>query len=173
VRRLWRRLKDIFVHRILGVDDTPHRIAWGVLLGSIVAWTPTIGLQIVIYVAAASVVRANKVSGIPILFISNPFTAVPLYYFAWKVGAFVLRGGNVDSVDGEALVRERLETNVSGQSWMEDIFTAEFWSDLGATLVQMGGELWLGSLVMGVLMGIPCYFLTLWAVRSYRRAKGR
>ena len=62
---------------LLRVRDTPRRIAWGVFLGSVVAMTPTLGFQIVLYVAIATVLRANKLSGIPILFISNPITAVP------------------------------------------------------------------------------------------------
>jgi uncharacterized protein (DUF2062 family) len=171
--RLWRRLVDVVVHRILGVDDTPHRIAWGVLLGFVVAWTPTLGFQIMIYVAIASLLRANKISGIPILFISNPFTAVPLYWFCWWVGAFILRGGNVDSDEGHQVVQERLAHASGEQSWLTDIFTAHFWMDLGQTLLAMGGELWLGSFVLGFATGVPSYFVTRWAVRAYRAARGR
>jgi len=40
-------------------------------------------------------------------------------------------------------------------------------------LLAMGAELWVGSLVIGVAMGIPGYFITYWAVRAYRRARGR
>lgn len=164
------RFKDVVVHRILGVDDTPHRIAWGVLLGFVIGWTPTLGFQIVLYVALATVVRANKVSGIPILFISNPFTAVPLYYFCWKVGSFLLHGGVPTGEQSE--VRERLSDAAVDDFWGH-VFDGAFWSDLGQTLLDMGAEMWLGSLVMGVLTGVPCYFLTLWGVRMYRRRMGR
>lgn len=90
LRDLWRRLQQIVFHNILHLDDTPHRIAWGVFLGTMIAFTPTLGLQIVLYIPIAALLRANKISGIPILFISNPFTAVPLYYTTWSVGAAVL-----------------------------------------------------------------------------------
>jgi hypothetical protein len=89
-RELWRRLQQIVFHNILHLDDTPHRIAWGVFIGAMIAFTPTLGLQILLYLPIAALLRANKVSGIPILFISNPFTAVPLYYTTWSVGAAVL-----------------------------------------------------------------------------------
>src|SRR5690606_17221590 len=79
------KFRQVLVHNILGLDDTPHRIGLGVLLGFLVAFTPTLGFQIIMYVALAALIRANKLSGIPILFISNPFTAVPLYWFVWKV----------------------------------------------------------------------------------------
>ena len=29
-RFVWKRLKNFFIHRVLHVDDTPHRIALGV-----------------------------------------------------------------------------------------------------------------------------------------------
>jgi len=170
----WQRLKKLVVHQILGVADTPHRIAWGVFLGGLIAWTPTLGLQIVLYLAAATLLRANKVSGIPILFISNPFTAVPLYWFAWKVGDTVLNEDEGGS--GAAEVAERMhaaEANAEETSLLTDLWTKEFWQEAGETLLSMGAELWLGGLIMGLITAIPCYLLTLWGIRVFRRARGR
>ena len=96
MKKWWEKLKDVVVHKILGLDDAPSRIAWGVFLGCVVAMTPTLGLQILLYVSLATLLRVNKLSGIPILFISNPFTAVPLYGFCWWVGNLLLHG--VDQV---------------------------------------------------------------------------
>lgn len=172
---LWQRLKNLVVHQILGVADTPHRIAWGVFIGGMIAWTPTLGLQIVLYLAFATLLRANKVSGIPILFISNPFTAVPLYWFAWKVGDTVLNDDEAAAA-GAAEVAERMqaaEANAEETDLLTDIWTQEFWQDVGETLLSMGAELWLGGFIMGLVTAIPCYFLTLWGVRVFRRAKGR
>ena len=172
----FQRLKNLIVHQILGVADTPHRIAWGVFVGGIIAWTPTLGFQIMLYLAAATLLRANKVSGIPILFISNPFTAVPLYWFAWKVGDSVLNGGEAAADTADATtVAERMqeaETSAEETNLFRDIWTAEFWEELGETLLSMGAELWVGGLVMGLLTAVPCYFLTLWGIRVYRRARG-
>ncbi len=173
---MWRRFKDLVVRRILGVGDTPKRVAFGVFLGTIVAWTPTIGFQIVLYVAIAALLRANKVAGIPILFISNPLTAVPLYWTCWKVGDWVLNGGG-----GEAdAAHNALMSNVddANQAAAEthlwhDIWTSEFWERLGETIIDMGVEIWTGSLIIGVSMAIPLYFITLMAVRAYRRARGQ
>ena len=167
---LWQRLKHVIVHRILGVADTPHRIAWGVLLGFVIGWTPTIGLQIVLYVATATLLRANKISGVPVLFISNPFTAVPLYWFAWKVGRFVLHGGGTGESATFAAVRAVLET--PELSFWEGVLSAEFWSAITDMLIAMGLDLWVGCLLMGFATGIPGYFLTRWGVQAYRRARG-
>lgn len=167
--RLWRRLRDLVVHRILGVDDTPQRIAFGVFLGFLVAWTPTLGLQIVLYVTIASALRANKVVGIPILFISNPFTAVPLYWFAWWIGSIITHGGMPAGEPDEQVLRDRLAAD--GDWWIA-IFTSDFWSNLGEQLWRLGAELWIGCLALGLATGIPAYFLTLWAVRAFRRRRG-
>ena len=167
------RLKDLLIRRILHLDDTPNRIAWGVFLGFLVAFTPTLGLQIVIYVAVATLLRANKVSGVPFLFITNPFTAVPLYYFVWKVGAFVLRfGNNGDSVTEEKIAAWLGETGrvVRNTDW-ERLVEWEYWADTGRVLVSTGAELWVGALVCGLVTGVPAYFVTRWAVGTFRHLR--
>lgn len=170
VRALWRRLRQIVVHNILHLDDTPHRIAWGVFIGSIIAFTPTLGLQILIYIPIAAMLGANKVSGIPILFISNPFTAVPLYYTTWKVGALVLQP-------------ESEVTRGTIQRWLGDtgralkndglgrLLEADFWNDAGRLLASTGVELWVGGLLCGIVFALPTYFLTRWGINAVRHLR--
>jgi uncharacterized protein (DUF2062 family) len=167
---LWRRLRQIVYHNILHLDDTPHRIAWGVFLGALIAFTPTLGFQIVIYLPLAALLRANKISGIPILFISNPFTAVPLYYTTWSVGAAVLHP-------------EKEVTRATIKTWLgntgralkdgsvERLLEAEFWGDAGRLLLSTGGELWMGALVCGLVVGLPLYFLTRWSLNAVRHLR--
>lgn len=170
---LWRRLRQIIVHNVLHLDDTPHRIAWGVFIGAIIAFTPTLGLQIVIYIPVAALFRANKVSGIPILFISNPFTAVPLYYTTWWVGAAVMHP-------------EKEVTQATIKGWLGDtgralkndgigrLLEAEFWTEAGRLLANTGAELWVGGLLCGIVVALPTYFLTrrgINAVRHLREAR--
>jgi uncharacterized protein len=159
------RLKRLLVHRILGLDDTPHRIAWGVLLGAIVTFTPTMGFQIAIYVALAAIVRANKISGIPILFLSNPFTAVPMYYFTWRVGALLTPGERISN-DKVRLKLKRLTDEDAG---LGELIEPEFWTDLGRAMVDMGLELWVGGVLFGAVVGVPLYFVSYRSVMEYRR----
>lgn len=165
MNKLWEQLKDVVIHRILGLDDTPHRIAWGVLIGTVVAFTPTIGFQIAIYVTLSTFLRANKISGIPILFVSNPFTAIPLYYFIWRVGALFVPG----SSGSAAQIREQLHHMAASDLTWSNAFTWSFWREIGHTVVAMGIELWLGSLIIGLLVGIPLFFVSYWGVMEYRR----
>ncbi len=170
LRDLWRRVQQIVFHNILHLDDTPHRIAWGVFIGTMIAFTPTLGLQIVLYLPIAALLGANKISGIPILFISNPFTAVPLYYTTWSVGAAVLHP-------------EREVTRATIKTWLgntgralkdggaERLLQSEFWADAGRLLAGTGGELWMGALVCGLIVGAPLYFLTRWGINAFRHLR--
>jgi len=167
---LWRRLQQIVFHNILHLDDTPHRIAWGVFIGTMVAFTPTLGLQILLYLLLAALLGANKVSGIPILFISNPFTAVPLYYTTWSIGAAVLHP-------------EKEVTQATIKTWLgntgralkdggiERLLEAEFWADTGRLLANTGGELWMGALACGLVTAPPAYFVTRWAINAFRHLR--
>ena len=167
--RWWRRLRGVVVNRILGLNDTPHRIAWGVFLGFVVAFSPTVGLQMILFVAVATLLRANKVSGLPIVWITNPVTVVPVYYACWRIGALLL-GTDADPERGRRIIRE-LAGAESGFAW-DRLVEWAFWGQLATTLWELGAELWLGGFVVGVLLGGAAYPLTLWGVRAYRRARG-
>jgi uncharacterized protein (DUF2062 family) len=167
---LWRRLHQIVIHNILHLDDTPHRIAWGVFIGAVIAFTPTLGLQILMYIPIAALLGANKVSGIPILFISNPFTAVPLYYMTWWVGAAVMQP-------------EKEVTRATITQWLGDtgralknegmgrLLEPEFWADAGRLLASTGIELWVGGLLCGIVVALPTYFLTRWGINAVRHLR--
>lgn len=163
------RLRRLIVDRILGLHDTPHRIAWGVFLGFLVAFTPTVGLQMIIYVFVATLLRANKVSGIPPIWLTNPITVVPVYYACWRVGAFLL-GSDADPDRGRRIIA-RLAGDGVAWSWGR-LIEGAFWSEVGSTLWSLGAELWLGGFVVGTLLGGAAYPITLSSVRAYRRARG-
>lgn len=165
------RFKDVVVHRILGVADTPHRIAWGVALGNVIAWTPTIGIQIVLYLIFATLLRANKVSGIPMTFISNPVSAVPVYWFTWRVGNLAIGG---DSGESQHALQARLsaaEGEMGDKDLWSEIWTAGFWSDVGDLLLSMGLELWVGGFIVGLITAPLFYVITRIGVGAYRRAR--
>jgi uncharacterized protein (DUF2062 family) len=170
LRDLGRRLQQIVFHNILHLDDTPHRIAWGVFIGTMIAFTPTLGLQIILYLPIAALLGANKISGIPILFISNPFTAVPLYYTTWSVGAAVLH-------PEKAVTRATIKTWLGNtgralkDGGVDRLLEREFWEDAGRLLVSTGGELWMGALVCGLVVAPPLYFLTRWGINAFRHLR--
>ena len=82
MHRFWRGLRGIIV-----IQDTPHRIAWGVAIGTFVAYLPIVGIQMLIGAFVCWLFRANVIASLPMAWITNPVTIVPIYY-----GLFVLGG---------------------------------------------------------------------------------
>ena len=168
----WEKAKHLVIHNILHLDDTPHRIAFGVFLGFLVGATPTIGIQMILYVAIAAVLRANKVSGILPVWLSNPLTAVPLYYSNWRIGRFVLSGDASDAANGRANIEALIDLPGKDLPLWDRLVSPDFWSAAMEAFVAMGAELWLGSVLVGLALGIPAYWLTYRGVIAYRRRQG-
>lgn len=166
---LWSRIKTVVVNRILGLNDTPHRIAWGVFLGFVVAFTPTVGIQMMFFLAVATVFRSNKVSGLPVVWITNPFTVVPIYYACWRIGAWVL-GTDGDPARGQRII-DRL-AGAEERLTMDRILEGEFWVEAFRTMWELGAELWLGGILLGIALGAIFYPVTVWSVKVYRRTRG-
>ena len=78
------------VRSILHSRGTPRAVALGAAIGIFVACTPTIGFQMIIAAALATLCGANRLPAIVMVYISNPLTAVPLYGFCYKVGSVLL-----------------------------------------------------------------------------------
>jgi len=157
----WQRLRGLVVHRILHVDDTPHAIALGVALAMFVAIVPVIGLQTVVAVALAALFRANKAVCIPIVWVSNPVTALPISYACLWIGRLL-----IPDAHGESIMRaiHRLSGIDGGLS----LFSLAFWKERVVVLAGLGAELWVGSILVGAVLGAICYPLTRWAVTTYR-----
>jgi hypothetical protein len=154
-RFVWKRLKRLLVHHVLHVDDTPHRIALAVAIGLFVAWTPTIGFQMGLTVVLAWLLGANKVVGVPLVWISNPLTLAPIYLPNYYLGRWIL-GGEVRPPDFSRVV------NATG-GWLETVST--WWSVTWHVLLP----LWVGSLLVGLALAVPAYLATYHGVVIYRR----
>ncbi|MFO7955526.1 MAG: DUF2062 domain-containing protein [Candidatus Brocadiia bacterium] len=97
-RQVARALKDTFVHRVLGEHIFgarlwgPHRraVANGLALGLFIAFTPTIPFQMLLAVAGAVVLKVNLPAAVVGVWVTNPFTAVPIYLTANRLGKHIL-----------------------------------------------------------------------------------
>ena len=167
---LWEKFKRLIVSYVLQLDGSPHSIALGVFIGFVIGMTPTIGIQMVSYFAIAALTGANRVSGLLPVWLSNPVTAVPLYYFNWRVGVFVMTGQLGGSGASQDELAELLK-NAPGQDlplW-ERLMSADFWQMLVDLFVALGVELWVGCIVVGLVCGVFGYWATLEGVKAYRR----
>ena len=78
-----RFFENKYVQRILHINDTPEAIALGAAVGMFIGMTPTVGIQMVLMVIVGTVIRANRLAGVAMVYVSNPFTVLPIYWLAW------------------------------------------------------------------------------------------
>ncbi|MCK4661172.1 MAG: DUF2062 domain-containing protein [Phycisphaerae bacterium] len=160
----------ILYKRILHADDSPHRIALGAGLATLVAFTPTIGFQTVIALALAALMRANKAICIPIVWISNPLTALPIYGACWKLGQALTSAPPPVSNTNMAVTLGKLAEHTDEGIWFR-LFEPEFWMSLLSMMFEFGLVLWVGCLLVGMVAGILTYFATRWGVTEYRQRR--
>ena len=160
-RRLYRRISFFVVHRILRTDDSPSRIARGVAIGVFIAWLPLIGLHMLLVLALSFILRANKVIGLLLVWISNIFTFVPIYYPSYLLGSAVLKSQPVGIRDFEHCLREVFASSLPWTGRIKEFADLLFRDIFYPTLI--------GSLITGSILALAFYFLTIWAVRRHRQ----
>lgn len=158
VEQLYSRVKSFIVRRILGLADTPHSIALGAAIGVFVAWTPTIPFQMITTLVVCIILRANKLVGQPIVWITNPVTAVPIYWFNFIVGDWILPGDYSGS-QFAILFNKALHAEVG--LWEH----AQLYWDV---IYSFFYPLWIGSIIVGIILAVPTYLLFHRAVVLYR-----
>lgn len=118
-------------------EGTPGQRARGVSAGVFCGCFPFFGLQIILSVGMASLLRGNHLLAAAATLISNPFTYVPLYWFNYQVGVALLGNGQ-----GPAL------TNISRNSLWEQGWGFSSRMLLGSAVV---------ATVLGAVLGVVAY----------------
>jgi len=81
---------------ILKQDDCPRAVALGVSVGIFIGMTPTVGGQMAIVLLFAWMTRRlfrfNRPAALMAVYVSNPFTILPLYYAQYRTGAAIVGG---------------------------------------------------------------------------------
>lgn len=145
-RRLARYLYDRFIR----LHGSPEEIAWGAALGFFVAMSPTMGFQTCLAVPIAAFFKINKVAAAATVWFTNPVTAPLIYGFNYMVGAKLL-GYPLNAVF------------FSSPSW------ETFWHASAGVFLS----LIVGGALIGIVVSLAGYFLTLWMVRTAREKARR
>ena len=156
--KLFRRISFFVVHRILRTDDSPSRIGRGVAIGVFIAFLPLMGLQMLLVLAASFLLRANKVVGLPIVWISNPFTMGIIYYPGYLLGSAILRY--------EPVRRANLEDHFAEIASLPWAVRIEEYAEVFFEEIMY--PTFIGSAIIGLLLGVMAYFLTVWAIKRHR-----
>ncbi len=150
---------------IVVIQDSPHRIAWGVAIGTFVAYLPLVGIQMVIGAIVCKFLRANVYASIPMAWITNPLTIVPIFYVLFLIGGWFL---------GESMTYDEMKEMVDKIN-EAGIWT---WAGIKETISLIGlmfGPMLLGGIIVGLTNGALFYVITLKLVATYqlRRSKRR
>jgi len=153
-----RRSLRTVLRSILLLDDTPHSIALGTAIGMFIGLTPTMGLQMLIVLMMAfstsRLFRFNKVAGCLAVYVTNPFTAIPVYWFEYRVGTWFVTG-TVTYGDFAGLMHF--------DGW------SEWTGAVKQMLLEVGTPLLLGSLIVSTTAFILTYPAMLWLIERARR----
>jgi uncharacterized protein len=147
--------REFITHRVLHADDPPHRLALGVAIGVFVTFTPTVGFQMVIAVFLAWWLRANKAVGVPVVWISNPATFVPIYYSCYWVGRHILGKNGIGRAWWAELTRPP-------EGWWPAV--TFYWS----RFTEIAWPLWIGGFIVGGACEVVSYYLVYHLIRAYR-----
>ena len=157
----WRKLRRFIIYRVMHVDDTPHRIALSLAIAIFVTWTPTIGFQMVLAFALAALLGANKFVGVPFVWISNPFTFVPIFLPNYLLGSILLGGQYSSSRFLDAISQA---SQFQGGWWDR---VQAWWQAIWPIFLPLT----LGSLIIGGILGLITYFVSFYGIRAYRKKR--
>lgn len=172
--RRWRRIMRrgrVWFLRVLRMDDSSSRLALGAAVGIFVAMTPTIGLQMALVLLILLVVPGNKLVGLPMVWVTNPATAVPIYTFNYWLGAHLTGQTPLHNIAGQ------WRSVVNKTPGLGGLFTSpgEWFANFGNWLGLLWGAmkdvmvpLWVGSIVTAIVAGVAAYVIFYYLIEFYR-----
>ncbi len=127
-----------------------HSVAKAFAIGLFCAWIP-LPLQTVMAALLAVYYRAHIPLSVALVFVTNPITIPPMFYFAYRLGGLML-----------GIEPQQVDMSLS-------------WEWLGTTLAHIWQPLLFGCLILGILSSIGGYFLisTLWKKNIKKRWQDR
>lgn len=156
--RLYRKA----IRTIGRMRGSPEAIALGTSIGVFVAFTPTIGFQMLIGLFLATILKASRPAAMLPAWISNPVTIPPIFAFTYWIGSFFW------SQPGAVGARERLAEAVTqfGEHRLYELHL-HF-----KVLLKLGYDMFVPMLIGGIITGVVCgalaYPVALWCVKEYR-----
>lgn len=136
----WRRLGRYLWHRLTRLKASPHAIALGVAFGVFASFTPLMGFHIALASVLAYMFGGNLIAaGLGTLF-GNPLTFPFIWLVTYNVGGWFL---------GAPLTSGGLAPSLSYSG---------LFSDSLSPVLPVLTKMMLGSLPLGLLVALICYF---------------
>ena len=83
------------LRELLSIDEPPHKIAAAFAMGVFIGMSPFLGIHTLLGLTIAWHFKLNKLVTVMGVFVTNPWTIVPIYTFGTWVGARLM---GIDSV---------------------------------------------------------------------------
>ncbi|MCA9074383.1 MAG: DUF2062 domain-containing protein [Planctomycetaceae bacterium] len=152
----------MWLRALLMLDGTSHQIALGAAIGMFIALTPTVGVQMVLVMLIAMLTRRlfrfNKVAALIAVYISNPLTVVPIYWFNYTIGTIYFPS---------TITKEEFA------KLFEYDGLSEWWASMTRLFVDLGVPLLTGSFVVATMAGLITYPLLLRLLRRMKMLRHR
>ncbi len=138
---------------------SPRAVAGGFALGVFIAFTPTIGLQIIIVIFLGTLLNLNRPAAVIAVWITNVATMVPIYTFNYWIGSLIWEGPPVTEVYGTfAAMGAQLVTLNFWDFWEQ----FEFMLGLSTSIII---PLLVGSIIVGTGCAVLTYLMCLSMIR--------
>jgi uncharacterized protein (DUF2062 family) len=161
-------LLRFFEYKILHIDDSPHKIAIGLACGLFIAWTPLLGIHLIMVIALTVLVRANKFAGLVSVWVSNIFTIPFVYYPSYLVGRAVCNIFASHGAMSKEQVSELFKKLFAPGNMLNDFYTREYWHQFWILIKTIGPELWIGCFVLGGLIAVVSYVICYKIIKAHR-----
>ncbi|MFM6196890.1 MAG: DUF2062 domain-containing protein [Planktothrix sp.] len=143
LQKLWRQGGKYFYRRFIHRQGKPEYLARGLAVGVFTGWFPFFGLQMILGVALATLLRGHKLLAAVGTWVSNPVTSLPIYWLNFRIGQWLLGFPTLSQEQEQALSFDHI-------------------LDLGTDFII---ALFVGSFIIAIIGSILSYWVSLYLIR--------
>ena len=170
-KKIVKLFEEKLINPVLHSSSPVSEVSLGVAVRVFIGLTPTVGVQMYLVALTWSIYRYifrrhfNLPVGVAMVWISNPFTMVPLYYLFLVTGYWILETQNGLTYESFGVTLTRISE--TGGTWDKILGGLHF------LLIDIGWPMVIGGFVYGVPGFLISYFVTKRIVISHRKRKAR
>ena len=153
----WRTYRALFL-KLMRTQASPASLARGVALGLFIGFLIPMGLQIMVVLPLAFLLKAAKIPAIAFTFVTNHVTVLFIYPIQCWVGSYLMF---------HPIHLASLEAQLDGLIHAADMQT--FMAEVGRLGLQLGGSFFLGGALFGVIAAAIGYICTYQAAARFRK----
>ncbi len=161
-----RRRLRIILRSVLSLHGSPEAIALGIAIGSIVAFLPVIGFQLILAVLLSTLFNANRLAAVIPPWITNPATIIPVFTFTHRLGTMFWRK-HVPNTNVLGFLKNAAQN-------LRDFDLPGLQARFHESL-ELGADvfvpMFIGGLIVGGLCAAVAYPVSLQMVREYRKQR--